>query len=67
MVDFSAPQEFNVDLSAPEKADETGARTMPALPRLYDPPPVVAIERDAEIYPPQRHGVVGPRMKPRVW
>ncbi len=66
MVDFSTPQKFNVDMSAPEMSDETGARFMPPLPRLYDPPAAVLIEPDAEIYPERGHGVVGPRMKARV-
>lgn len=67
MVDFSKPQPFNVDLSAREIADDTGSRTMPAFPPLYDVPVRPLIEQDAEVYPPRLHGVVGPRMKRRTW
>lgn len=67
MPDFSTPQPFNCEIGAPEIADETGARAMPVPPVLFEPPAVVHIQADADLYPPQRHGVVGPRTRRRVW
>jgi hypothetical protein len=67
MPDFSHPQPFNCEIGERDASDETGARVMPVPPVLFDPPAVVLIEADADLYPPRRHGVVGPRMKRRVW
>ena len=61
--DFSQPQPFNVAIGAPEIADETGARFMPVPPAPYEPPVVVHIQPEADLYPPVRHGVRGPRMR----
>lgn len=63
MNNFDGPQPFNVDLSASEMADETGARSFPPPPKLYDPPPVEHIQPDPDLYPPVRHGVRGPRLR----
>lgn len=61
--DFSKSQEYNVEIGAPEIADETASRVMPLPPVLYDPPPVVSMQPDPDLYPRQRHGVLGPRMR----
>lgn len=63
--DFSQPQSFNVDLTAPEIADETGSRAMPVPPVLYTAPPPVLVEGDPDLYPAPRHGVLGPKMRRR--
>lgn len=63
--DFAKPQEYNVEIGAKEIADETASRTMPLPPVLYDPPPVVGMQADPDLYPRQRHGVLGPRMRRR--
>lgn len=65
MIEFSKPQPFNVEIGEPEIADETAFRVMPLPPVLYDPPPVVAMQPDPDLYPRQRHGVLGPRMRRR--
>ena len=58
MVDFTKPQPFNVEIGGSEIADTFGARAMPQPPLLFDPPPVVLIEKDADLYPPVKHGVL---------
>ena len=65
MTDFRHPQPFNVEIGAPELADETGARVMPVLLAPYPIPEPMLIERDADLYPPVTHGLRGPRMRRR--
>lgn len=65
--DFSKPQPFNVEIGAPELADETGGREMPDFPALYPIPETVLIQPETDLYPPVRHGVQGPRLRGRVW
>lgn len=61
MVDFTKPQPFNVEIGEPEVADTFGHRAMPVPEPLFEPPPVVLIEQDADLYPPIRHGVLPQR------
>ena len=63
MTDFARPQPFNVVIGERELADETGPRVMPVLAAPYPIPETVLIEPDAELYPPVRHGVKGPRLR----
>lgn len=67
LADFSEPQPFNCTIGEGDASDQTGARSIPVPAVLFDPPPATGIEADADLYPPRRHGVVGPRMRRRVW
>lgn len=64
--DFSKPQPFNVEIGAPELADDTGGRTMPEFPAPYPIPETVLVQSDTDLYPPVKHGVQGPKLR-RVW
>ena len=67
MPNFAEPQPFNCTIGEGDASDETGARSIPVPAVLFDPPPATGIEADPHLYPPRRHGVVGPRMRRRVW
>lgn len=58
------PQPFNVNIGAErEAADEMPRHAFVPPPIPYDPPDAVLIERDADLYPPRRHGVLPNRVR----
>ena len=66
-IDFTGPQPFNVEIGSDRDAsDETGARFMPVPVVPYQVVAPVLIEADADLYPPVRGGMVGPRIRFRT-
>lgn len=62
-MDFSKPQPFNVDLSAPEMADDhpRGDVIAPAVP--YVIPQLALIDPEPDLYALRRGSVVGPSIR----